>query len=236
MIDPRSDANAPIVDLDKASRRSDGLVEYSFDVQILKPVDITKGNRAMLYEVNNRGGDTVYTYFNGKDVGYESSNAGNGFVMRHGYTAVWSGWLTAANSVGTTNPPAVFAQLPVAMQGGKSVIDTAREEWIADATGKPGGRLTYPAASLDQAKATLTVPSHGERFASAAQRRRLVVRGRADRKGHAASRKRRRNDLRVHLPAKDSIVAGLGHAAIRELVRSCGMLPQTRQGSQILYS
>ena len=33
-----------IVDVDKAPRNADGLVEYSFDVQILKPVDVSKGN------------------------------------------------------------------------------------------------------------------------------------------------------------------------------------------------
>src|SRR5262245_11633238 len=80
VVDPTAAANATIVDLDKAPRRRDGLVEYTFDVQILKPVDIAKGNAAMLYEFNNRGARLVYQYFNDKDLGYGAGDIGNGYV------------------------------------------------------------------------------------------------------------------------------------------------------------
>ena len=93
VIDPGAALNTGIVDLDRAPRNRDGLVEYSFDVQILKPADITKGNRVLFYEINNRGNRLVYTYFNERDVGETASAIGNGFLMKHGYTAVWSGWL-----------------------------------------------------------------------------------------------------------------------------------------------
>src|SRR5688572_6195822 len=38
VIDPQAALNAQIVDLDKAPRNAAGLVEYTFDVHILKPV------------------------------------------------------------------------------------------------------------------------------------------------------------------------------------------------------
>src|SRR5262245_52133316 len=75
-----ADPNAAdgIVDVDKAPRNRDGLVEYSFDVHILKPVDVTKGNGVLVYEVNNRGNRLVYGYFNEGGPGYEAANVGNG--------------------------------------------------------------------------------------------------------------------------------------------------------------
>ena len=47
-LDPAHPLNAGIVDLDKAPRNARGLVEYSADFFILKPVDLAKGNGALL--------------------------------------------------------------------------------------------------------------------------------------------------------------------------------------------
>src|SRR5262245_16312637 len=52
LIDPRAAINGAIVDLDKAPRNAAGLVEYTFDVLILKPVDIRKGSGTLFYEFN----------------------------------------------------------------------------------------------------------------------------------------------------------------------------------------
>ena len=54
-LDPKSPLNAVIVDLDKAPRNARGMVEYSADFYILKPVDVTKSNGALFYELANRG-------------------------------------------------------------------------------------------------------------------------------------------------------------------------------------
>jgi hypothetical protein len=45
-------ADAVIQDLQLNAR---GMVEYSMGISLLKPVDLTKGNRALLYETVNRG-------------------------------------------------------------------------------------------------------------------------------------------------------------------------------------
>src|SRR6267378_4353957 len=63
-LDPKSPLNAVIVDLDKAPRNARGMVEYSADFYILKPVDLGKGNSALFYEVNNRGGKAALARFN----------------------------------------------------------------------------------------------------------------------------------------------------------------------------
>ena len=54
-IDPRDPLNAVITDIALAPRNARGMVEYSMGISILKPVDMSKGNRTLLYEVVNRG-------------------------------------------------------------------------------------------------------------------------------------------------------------------------------------
>lgn len=94
-LDPDSPANRHIRDLDKAARNQQGKVELSCDLFILAPKDLGKGNRALLYGVSNRGNKSVLTYFNYGGGGNDPStkaHAGNGFLMEHGFTIVWSGW------------------------------------------------------------------------------------------------------------------------------------------------
>jgi len=95
-LDPDSPANRNIRDLDKAARNEHGKVGLSCDLFILAPKDPGKGNRSLLYAVNNRGNKSALGFFNhGGGGGNDPStkdHAGNGFLMRHGFTIVWSGW------------------------------------------------------------------------------------------------------------------------------------------------
>lgn len=84
-IDPAATVNQGIVDLVRAPRNADGRVEFWSDLQILSPVDPAKGNRAVFYDVNNRGNKTALSFFN-------SGDPGDGFLMQQGFTVVWSGW------------------------------------------------------------------------------------------------------------------------------------------------
>src|SRR5690242_20447482 len=63
-IDPDEPDLPFICDLDLAPRNGDGLVEFSATVDIVKPVDPSKGNRRVLYEFSNRGGRGVITGLN----------------------------------------------------------------------------------------------------------------------------------------------------------------------------
>jgi hypothetical protein len=54
-VDPRDPRNAVIVDLALAPRNARGMVEYSTDVYILKPVREDRGNGKLLFELPNRG-------------------------------------------------------------------------------------------------------------------------------------------------------------------------------------
>jgi Alpha/beta hydrolase domain len=155
LVDPRAAENAVIVDIDKAPRNAVGFIEYTFDFQILKPADLNKGNGVLLYEVSNRGRGQLYAALDEGGLGYEANNVGNGFIMNSGYTYVLSGWMSGAS--GTANQ--VWAELPVATNNGQPITGMSMEEWMEPGSGG-FGRLSYPAATLDQAKAKLTYREH----------------------------------------------------------------------------
>ena len=87
-IDPRDPLNAIIQDLELAPRNARGMVEYSMGISILKPADMSKANRTLLYETVNRGRKNL-PFLN---IGGDPAKAGDGFLQREGYTQAWSGW------------------------------------------------------------------------------------------------------------------------------------------------
>src|ERR1035438_3056367 len=60
-LDPQNPANKIIVDLDRAPRNAQGLVEFSADLRILRPKDPAKRNGTMIMEVVNRGHSSLLT-------------------------------------------------------------------------------------------------------------------------------------------------------------------------------
>src|SRR5262249_23851042 len=63
-VDPKHPRNRDIVDLQLAPRNAEGKVEFDADFFILVPKDLSKGNRALLYDVNNRGNKLALGMFN----------------------------------------------------------------------------------------------------------------------------------------------------------------------------
>src|SRR6185436_20357560 len=108
-VDPRAAQNRGITDIELAPRNARGMVEYSTGIIILRPIDPTRGNHRLFYELTNRGVILSLRAFN------ESPNpttanpaladAGNGFLMRQGYTLLYSGWdLTAVGTFTSSYP------------------------------------------------------------------------------------------------------------------------------------
>src|SRR5271170_7326209 len=62
-VDPADPANTIIQDLNLAPRNARGMVEYTTDVELLKPTDQTHGNRILFFEVNNRGNKLALNAF-----------------------------------------------------------------------------------------------------------------------------------------------------------------------------
>ena len=94
-VDPSHPRNRIIVDLDKAPRSADGRVEFSADLEILRPREPGRGNGIALIDVANRGNKTVLRSFNrasgAADPASESAY-GDGFLLRQGFTIIWVGW------------------------------------------------------------------------------------------------------------------------------------------------
>src|SRR5205807_9964784 len=95
-VDPKDPHNRDIIDLELAPRNAEGKVEFEADVFLLVPKDLSKGNRALLYDVNNRGNKLALGMFNSARSSNDPTtveDAGNGFLFRRGYVIVWCGWI-----------------------------------------------------------------------------------------------------------------------------------------------
>ena len=151
-VDPDHNLNSVITDIDIAPRNQNGRVEAIADVAILRPIDLSKGNGRLFYEVLNRGDKISLILMNDApwEGYYQDLEAGNGYLMKEGYTVAWSGWQgdmpSGENRMGL--------QVPILNE----VIGTVRDEFIFDHNYDPFvATLSYPAASLDINKAKLTV-------------------------------------------------------------------------------
>ena len=94
-LDPDDPHNRGIVDLVHAPRDADGRVHFLSDLNVVRPTDARKGNGVLLFEVANRGGKggLLNTFSRGATSDPTSvAGAGDGFLMRDGYTLVWIGW------------------------------------------------------------------------------------------------------------------------------------------------
>ena len=155
-IDPQDPRNALITDIELAPRNANGMVEYSMDVYILKPVDLGRGSHKLLIDVNNRGGKR-FAQLNGSPLVNDpttAADAGEAFFMERGYTLAWNGWDISA-------PPGddrLTITVPVASNPDGSAITGPSYEYISvnnDTTRTY--TLAYPAATLGKNQATLTV-------------------------------------------------------------------------------
>ncbi len=173
-LDPKAPTNTGIVNLQYAPVNDKGHVEYSMDINILKPVDMSKANSRIIYDVLNRGHENALWGLNlsklspacaanPQCVGTEPadiSDPGTAFVMKRGYTVVWSGWQGERSD---RAPGLLKAHFPIAVSNGKPIAGISREE----ITGVPHGFsfakvLTYPTTNFDPAAASLTVREREE--------------------------------------------------------------------------
>jgi hypothetical protein len=160
-IDPKDPHNRIIVDLALAPKNKDGKVEFAADFDILTPKDPAKGNGAILYDVNNRGNKLALGMFNRAPGGpaVDATNpAGDGFLMKRGFTIVWSGW------IGELLPGngRLLLQAPQARIDGKLVRGWVRYETSTDVPAKSlplsrrEGHGSYPPTVQGKQQGVLT--------------------------------------------------------------------------------
>lgn len=152
-LDPSDRHNTPIVDLDRAPRAADGRVHFSADLYVLRPVESSKGNGVLLFEIANRGRKGLMGRFNrGAGVSQDPMTAadfGDGFLMKDGYTLVWVGWQFDVRA------PFVSIDAPPANVQGHVRYSFIPDEKQTEAA--PGDLPAYPPLDENDRTATLTV-------------------------------------------------------------------------------
>ncbi len=165
-VDPAEPHNAVVFDLDKAPRNSRGLVEFSADFFILKPVDMSKGNGELFFEVNNRGNKISATLLNDTPPGANNNDPtaardfGNGFLLRKGFVIAWVGW--GADIVPGRNRLTV--NFPIAMLNGQAISERILTEF-SDRNFGGGTPFTLPlsgSSAFNSFEAVSTDPAVAE--------------------------------------------------------------------------
>ncbi len=222
-VDPADPLDAGITDVALAPRNARGMVEYSANIMIIRPVDPAKGNHRLLMEINNRGGILSFGLLNDAKKNTSdpatAADAGNGFMMRQGYTLAFSG----RDPVSSLNPTArggpFLLDAPVATNtDGSEIVGPSLEEFVIDTPNVGTGTLSYPAADLDTTKARLTVraqemdkpipaPADKWRYEPGGNAISLLPEGTKFTVGRL---------YELIYPAKSPKVAGLGYASVRD--------------------
>jgi len=240
-VDPDAPAQAGIVDIGKAPRNADGLVEFAADLLILKPADPARGNRRVFFDWGNRGNNRAVQFFCDAPASNEirtAAHAGNGFFFRRGYTVVHAAWQ------GDLLPGSgrMILDLPVAREEDGPVTGQVRTEFIANGPGVKSmplsGRVStrsHPTVSMDTREALLTrrrypydkperLPSDAWAFARIESGMGLDMQG--------AEQALIPSDTHLYIKdgfepgwiyeivyiGRDPLVMGLGHVVVRDLV------------------
>jgi len=228
-LDPAAPANARIVDLQRAPRDDRGRVTFAGEFVLLRPVKDQPST--LIYDVNNRGGIAILGQVNGRSPANNdpttAADAGDGFLMRHGFTLLFSAWTWDVAPQPPGAKPLVLAP-PVAKGADGGVISGPVEnEFIVneptEVTTYAGLRgLTYEPATPDDPSAVLTARARPDdaRRAIARARWRLLAPERAGGPGRVQLDGGFRPGTLYELvyTARDPYVTGAGLAGIRDLL------------------
>jgi hypothetical protein len=249
-VNPDNLHNRLIVDLAKAPRNSQGEVEFSADLYLLKPKDMNKGNNAVLFEVSNRGGKGILRLVNGVTSSDPSAEFGDGFLLREGYTVAWVGWEFDVADRGEILR--LFA--PVAHDpGGKEIHGLVRSDFtpaervedmpLGHALLGPTGGRSYPVDDPANVQNVLTVRDTPDGPRQTIPHSKWSF-------AHTVDGKLSTDPHFIHLDggfqpgdiyevvyeAKDPVVAGLGLAAVRDFLSYLKYDPQSTAPVHRVYA
>ena len=217
-LDPADPRNAVITDIELAPRNERGMVEYSTDIFVLKPINLDLGNRRVLLDFNNRGGMRVGLLNGARAINdpVTAEDAGTGFVMDMGYAVVGNGWDISASGYNS-----MTINVPVATNNGETITGPSYEYIVFDNDSALTSDLAYPAATLDKSWARLTVREHlddepveihaanWDYTSAEGTAIRLLPEGTPFKQSHI---------YEFTYTAKDPLVAGIGLAATRDFM------------------
>ncbi len=240
-VDPKAPDLACVCDLDKAAMGADGLVHFATDISILRPVDPARGNKRIFFDWGNRGNIRCLQFFNdapGSNYPRTAAHAGNGFLMRRGYTVVWAGWQADL----LPGDHRFLLDVPVATDNGRPITGLVRGEYIATGPGQTcfplssrASTRSHPTVSRDTSRARLTrrryatdertpIPADAWQFARVDGGTGLDNQGgetaivASDSHIYMASGFKPGWIYELVYEARDPLVMGLGHVAVRDLV------------------
>jgi hypothetical protein len=226
-LDPSAIANRDIFGLEKAPRSRSGFVEYSFDVSILKPIDMAKSNGKIVYNVINRGNGFID--LNGADA------APTQFYLNQGYIFVESAWQGELKIGGR----GLAAHFPIASDKGHPIVKKICQEttpallhaqYGVSTTGPLNLELTYPVASVTTASASVYVRENE----TDAWRKLPADHLRILDRNHVRLIQAQGFDAGaiydVVYSASDPIVSGIGFASVRDLISFLRSQKQDREG------
>ena len=219
--------NRGIVDLGNAVNLKDGEVEFSADFMVLRPKDPGKSNGSLLLEIPNRGRGRIVSLVDGGDWD-AADDAGDGWLLRNGYSVASLGWQWDATGDG-----ALRLYAPLARENRKAIRGLLRGDLMPSKVMEdiPLGHLIigniggseYPVADADDPQNQLTVRDSREAKRTTIPRSEWQF-------AQAVDGKLVASDRHIHLnggfqPGKiyeyiyavqDPVVAGLGFAAVRD--------------------
>ncbi len=158
-LDPANPRNQVVADIDLAPRNSEGKVEFSSDLFILKPKDPSRGNGVVFFDVINRGRFRLLSVFshaeNAQDPTTEA-HFGDASLLLQGYTLVAIGWQfdVAEERIGVHPPVATDDGQPIKGWVREWFIPRERSdsyEWTAGSATKG-----YPPVDPDAPDSRLT--------------------------------------------------------------------------------
>ncbi len=228
-LNPATAANGRIVDLERAPRDARGLVRFAAEFVVLRPVKAQPST--LLYDVNNRGSIAMLGQVNGRSPANNdpttAADAGDGFLMRHGFTLLFSAWTWDVAPQPPGAKPLIFTPPIAKGPHGAAIRGPVENEFIVNeptevATYAGLRGLTYEPATPDDPSAVLTERARPDdaRRAIARKRWRFVEAERAGGPGRVQLDGGFKPGTIYELTytAKDPYVTGAGLAGIRDLL------------------
>lgn len=170
VLDPTAPGNVAIVDLEYAPRDADGLVRFTGDLYLMRPLGVAPAGETLLVEVPNRGGKAMVRYFNRSNSRsrdpISESHIGDGFLMRRGFSLAWVGWQFDVSP----GDERLAVQSVFATATPEPITGLVRADRVFDAASRVfplghRGHWAYPVADYEDPRNVLTVRDgrHGKR-------------------------------------------------------------------------
>ena len=154
-VDPTQPDNALIADINLAPKDDEGLVHFSGNAQVYRPLG--RGNGGLLADVVNRGNRTTpgLNFARDTESAFREPPPGDGFLMHHGFTMAFVGWQADVREgrLRLNAPEALDAQ-------GRRLTGEARQQFFPPRDCQElflaaSGHMSLPAADLAEPSAVL---------------------------------------------------------------------------------